>query len=64
MSSSKNSDKNRQTLLEFLKENNKEVKSWSKEEYILSTLESNYNDNIPVFFNVKKTKEDKSAKEW
>ncbi len=44
-----NKEKN---LLEFLIENNKEVSKWSKDEYILSTLDTNYQKNIPVFFDV------------
>jgi hypothetical protein len=46
-----NKEKN---LLEFLIENNKEVSKWPREEYILATLDSKYQKNIPVFFNVKK----------
>jgi len=42
----------KQTLLEFLIENNKEVSKWPKDEYVLATLGSNYQNNIPVFFDV------------
>ncbi|MBN1376979.1 hypothetical protein JW949_01455 [Candidatus Woesearchaeota archaeon] len=47
-------DNKEKNLLEFLIENNKEVSKWSRAEYILATLDSKYQKNIPVFFNVKK----------
>jgi hypothetical protein len=47
-------DNKEKNLLEFLIENNKEVSKWPREEYILATLDSKYQKNIPVFFNVKK----------